>query len=71
MFSGVANCHGAVVSNMFIKAFYYDSADDFIGWLETEGQDMWGLSLRHVLSLSGCDKSPLTKLKRKQITLIT
>jgi hypothetical protein len=64
--AGVANCNGAIVSNMFIKAFYYDSADDFIAWLETPNQNMWGLSLRHVLSLIGCDKSPLSKLKRKQ-----
>jgi hypothetical protein len=64
--AGVMNCNGAIISNMFIKAYYYDSANDFISWLETPEQNMWGLSLRHILSLIGCDKSPLSKLKRKQ-----
>ena len=64
--SGTSNCPGAVIANMFIKAYYYDSATDFVSWMETPEQDLWGLSLRHFLSLVSCDKSPLSKLKTKQ-----
>ena len=64
--SGTSNCPGAVIANMFIKAYYYDSAMDFVSWMETPEQDLWGLSLRHLLSLVSCDKSPLSKLKTKQ-----
>ena len=65
-YSGTSNQNGAMICNMFIKAYYYDSMDDFMSWLETSGQNMWGLGLKHILSLINCDKSPLSKLKRKQ-----
>ncbi len=63
--SGSANCQTAEALNLFIKAYYYDSADDFCGWLQSSPEDCHGLALRHVLALVGCEKSPLSKLKRK------
>jgi len=65
-YSGTSNQNGAMVCNMFIKAYYYDSSTDFMSWLETPEQNYWGLQLKHILALISCDKSPLSKLKRKQ-----
>jgi hypothetical protein len=65
--SGSANCRAAEIANGYIKAYYYDAADDFCAWLHAAGADFQGLALRHALSLVGCEKSPLyTKLKKKQ-----
>ena len=60
-----ASCREAEKVNAFIKAYYYDTAGDFCGWLRVP-ENLSLFSLRHCLALILCEKSPLAKLKRKQ-----
>lgn len=56
----------------FIKAYYFDTASDFVSWMETglaKGGEFYSdniLSRRHFLSLITLEKSPLAKLPRKK-----
>lgn len=63
--TGTSSCPETMTLNGFIKAYYYDSASDFLTWLGSS-EDMHGLALRHIIALVSCDKSPLAKLKRKK-----
>ena len=46
--SGSANCSAAEIANGYIKAYYYDTADDLCAWIQG-GKDFQGLALRHAV----------------------
>jgi hypothetical protein len=56
----------------FIKAYYFDSAPDFVSWMESglaKGGEFFSdsiLARRHFLSLITLEKSPLSKLAKKK-----